>query len=143
MSNEEKRGRPTIYSEELIEEFLNRIIEGESLRSICRDENMPALRTVMNWISKDEIFMQQYTHAKKLQVDLKMDAIVETARTADPENVQCVRLVVDAMKWEASKLIPKKYGDKLDLNHSGKVNIEEKRPSVVFVKSKEETEKDD
>lgn len=38
---------------------------------------------------------------------------------AAPENIQRSRLRVDARKWTASKLKPKKYGDKVTNEHSG------------------------
>ena len=39
------------------------------------------------------------------------------------ENIQRSRLRVDSRKWLASKLLPKKYGDKLDVNQSGNVTV--------------------
>lgn len=41
----------------------------------------------------------------------------------DTEHVQRSRLRVDTLKWQASKLVPKKYGDKIHQEHSGEVAI--------------------
>ena len=34
-----------------------------------------------------------------------------------------LRVELDARKWFASKFLPKRYGDKLDLDHSGNVGL--------------------
>jgi hypothetical protein len=44
--------------------------------------------------------------------------------------LQCGPLRVDARKWKASKLAPKRYGDKMDLNHSGNLKIEGVRRTI-------------
>lgn len=46
-------------------------------------------------------------------------------RVMNHEFVQRSRLKVDARKWYASKAAPRKYGDKTQLEHSGKVTIED------------------
>jgi len=38
---------------------------------------------------------------------------------ANGENIQRSRVRIDTRKWLASKLKPKKYGDKVDLTHGG------------------------
>jgi hypothetical protein len=104
-----------------------RIANGESLRAICRDEEMPALSTVFRWLSLDTSFSEQYARAREEQADTFADEIVsisdEEATTVkvDEEDVRVVfdatavarnRLRVDARKWVASKLKPKKYGER-------------------------------
>ena len=123
--------RPSKFNKEVAEEFLESVIQGDSLRTIASKPSMPDLTTLMRWLSKDEGFRQQYTCAKKLQVELKIDGISDIASTATPETIQCVKLQVDVAKWEASKLVPKKYGDKLDLNHSGTMEVTKITRNVI------------
>ncbi|HHA1412828.1 MULTISPECIES: hypothetical protein [Enterobacter cloacae complex] len=52
MGEENKIGRPSDYSEELAESIRLRLAEGESLRSVCRDDGMPCKQTVLRWISR-------------------------------------------------------------------------------------------
>lgn len=133
-------GRPSIYSETLSEEICARLAVGESLRSICLCENMPGLRTVMRWLDRDEGFRQQYARAREVQAEYLVDEIIEISDDGtndyvarrDAENaivgwrengevVNRSRLRVDARKWAASKLAPKKYGDKSQVEHTGAV----------------------
>ena len=41
-----KRGRPGLYTPELAREICERLAEGETLRSVCRDKHMPDERRV-------------------------------------------------------------------------------------------------
>ena len=127
------RGRPTRYTPEVAADICTRLAEGESLRSICRDNAMPGLRTVMGWLfdGEHEEFSQQYASAREVQAEVWADEIVAIADdessdfftdekgkvVLDHQNVQRSRLRVDARKWIASKLLPKRYGDKLQ--HTG------------------------
>lgn len=126
-----KVGRPTTYNETLANEILERIVLGESLRSIVKNEHMPVISTVFRWMSHNEEFSKQYTKAKEEQAEMLADEIIAIADeqettvkqhdggltevTYDSVAVARNRLRVDARKWVASKLKPKKYGDKLEL----------------------------
>jgi hypothetical protein len=114
------------------------ISSGRSLRSICLDEGMPDKATVFRWLAKYEAFRDQYAHAREAQADAMLEDILEIADdgtndsyTDEEGNVRTnqdviarSRLRVDARKWAMSKMAPKKYGEKLDLNHSGSVNLQ-------------------
>lgn len=98
-----------------------RIAQGESLRAISADIGIPA-STVCEWLSKDAAFAEQYAHAREAQADTLADEIIGIADSeGDPQKL---RLMVDARKWVASKLKPKRYGDKVDVEHSGAVTVE-------------------
>jgi len=45
-----KGGRPLIYSHDVADEICVRIAQGESLKRICDDDEMPCLKTVFNWL---------------------------------------------------------------------------------------------
>ena len=126
-------GRPTRYTSKVAADICTRLAEGESLRAICRDDAMPGLRTIMRWLfdGEHEEFWQQYARAREAQAEVRADEIIEIADDAagdfttdkdgkeivSHENVQRSRLRVDARKWVAAKLLPKRYGDKLQ--HTG------------------------
>lgn len=93
------------------------IAEGKSLRSICEAHDMPAAETIRVWLLEDADFSAQYARAREEQADFYADEIIDIADTAKDANL--ARLQIDARKWKASKMQPKKYGDKIDLNHSG------------------------
>lgn len=108
--------------------------EGESVRSICRDPKMPSIATVFNWRKNNEDFLEQYAYAKDVGAESLLGEILEIADdkesdyTDDPiigpvlnkEHIMRARLRVDTRKWYLSKVLPKMYGDKLDLTSDGK-----------------------
>lgn len=127
-----KRGRPTDFTQSLVDEICNRLATGESLRSVCRDEKMPCGQTIFNWFRTQKGFVEQYARAKQESADALAEEIVDIAddslkesKTGDAKRagakVQAMRLRVDTRKWIMSKMKPKKYGDKLDLTSDGKV----------------------
>lgn len=128
------------FTQKTADSICERIADGESLRAICADDAMPSTSTVCKWLSEQPAFSEQYARARELQADALFDEILEIAddgtndwmerKNADDqsigwkENGEALRrsqLRVDARKWMAGKLQAKKYGDKLDLNHTGSI----------------------
>ncbi|WP_063979518.1 terminase small subunit-like protein [Ensifer sp. Root423] len=131
-------GRPSLFTDEMAGLICDRISNGESLRSICDDDGFPSKSTVFKWLSENEAFSDQYARAREAQADAIFDDILSIADDARNdwmekldseggnigwrENGEAVRrsqLRIEARKWMAGKLRPKKYGEKLDLNVSG------------------------
>lgn len=106
-------------------------MEGESLRAICRDAEMPGITTAIRWLSENEQFRAHYTHAKEVQAEIMAEEIMEIADAAEDdvsavgsvnhEHIQRSRLRVDTRKWVMSKLLPKKYGDRQHIEHGGSI----------------------
>ncbi len=125
------RGRPSEYNQYVADEICNRIANGESLRKILSDPKcdwMPSTPTVFRWIEGNEDFRKQYEFARQIQAEAFADDIVSIADGSDAENAeervsttQRDRLRVDARKWAASELLPKKYGDKIE--HGGNLGV--------------------
>jgi hypothetical protein len=133
-------GRPSTYTEEIAEEILARLAQGESLRFICKDEHMPERRTVAGWAVRDvNGFAAQYTHARDIGLDAMVEAALEEASTArkarliteKPDGIEVrhvdavdrSRLKVDTIKWYASKIANKRYGDKLEIDANVNVDM--------------------
>jgi hypothetical protein len=117
-----KLGRPSSFTQETADTICDRLSDGESLRSVCRDKDMPDKVTVLKWLRERPDFLTQYTRAKEESADALSDEIQTIARDTlhgkyDPN---AARVAGDLYKWTASKLKPKKYGDKLDLTSDGK-----------------------
>jgi hypothetical protein len=107
-------GRPSDYTQATADEICERLSEGESLRAICLDDNMPHKATVFRWLAANEEFRDQYARAREAQADVLVDEMIYIADGKHGgEDVQRDRLSVDARKWAASKLKPKTYGDKV------------------------------
>lgn len=114
-----------------------RIAAGESVRAICESDGMPAKQTVLKWLSQQPSFAAQYARAKELGAEAIAEELFEiaddgrndfveyeispgvTATRLDQEHIQRSRLRVDTRKWYLSKILPKKYGDKLTQEHTG------------------------
>ena len=115
----------TEFSQDAADLICERLAKGESLRTICgaeRDETrLPSQTTVYKWLRTLPDFTQQYALARENQGDSYADRAVDEALTAT--DAALGRLKMDALKWAAGKLAPKKYGDKLDIEHSGGVTV--------------------
>lgn len=120
-------GRPSSYTPEVADKICERIAEGESLRTICLDADMPHRATVFRWLSNPS-FRDQYTRAKEEQAETLADEIVAIsdepppitpAGSTDSGHVAWQRNRVEARKWVAAKLKPKKYGEKVQTEVSG------------------------
>lgn len=131
-------GRPLSYTQGIGDEICERLSLGESLIAICKDDWMPHRATVHRWLLDDQLtaFRDNYARARELQADSFFDEITDVARTPMEGAIVTVspdgvterredmlghrRLMIDALKWQAGKLRPKKYGDKLDVTTDGK-----------------------
>lgn len=121
----------------LFDSICQRIEEGEALRTILKDNEMPSSRTFFKWLDEDEEKVKQYARAKEIYAEgVFEDIILISDGSGDDviidedgkENInhhviQRDRLRTDTRKWALSKLNPKKYGDKVDLTTGGdKIN---------------------
>lgn len=114
-------GRPSDYTPEIATLICSQIAEGRSLRSIIRDnDSVPTMVTIFNWMANNETFLNQYTRAREQQADAFADEMQDIADNPTGD-YQRDRLRVDTRKWIASKLKPKKYGDKIEVEHAGTV----------------------
>lgn len=111
--------RPTKYTDELAIEICSEIANGLSLRKICERDDIPSIDTIRRWLLDEDKqqFQAQYARARDEQADFYADAIIEEAdKATDRDSAAAAKVKVDARKWVASKLKPKRYGDKLDLD---------------------------
>lgn len=119
--------RPSKLSQPLCDAICDRIADGESLRKICDADDMPNKATVFRWLADNPAFSDQYARARESQADTMADDILTIAddglndsyvddngnKRTDQDVIARSRLRVEARKWLASKMAPKKYGDKL------------------------------
>ena len=129
-------GRPSKFTQSLANTICDRIASGKSLRSICADKKMPHLATVLRWVGKDDAFREQYARARDVQADVLFDEMhhiadtqvigVKTVKkptgteTTEADMIDHRRLQIETRKWMLGKMAPKKYGDKSQVEMTGK-----------------------
>lgn len=119
---------------EAIEQILKRIREGESVRSILEYANrdiLPSFSTFLEWVAKDKDLSEQYARAMEVRAAGIFDEIITIADESNAdiditddgklrvngEAVSRSRLKIDARKWVLGKMNPKKYGEKVEIDH--------------------------
>lgn len=131
-------GRPSKYTKELGKRICSRIALGEMLLHICEEKEMPTTSTVYNWLLDDDKreFLDKYRRARDAQAEKMSEEIIdisddgtndlmtitkgnETYNVEDREVTNRSKLRVNARQWYLSKVMPKKFGDKLDLTSGG------------------------
>jgi hypothetical protein len=114
-----------MYSDDLAKNICVRLSEGESLKSICLSDDMPHRSTVYDWLFSMPAFADMYARAREEQAETMADEIIEIAdesssdwmitergtEIVNNEAISRSKLRVEARKWVAAKLKPKKYGE--------------------------------
>ncbi|WP_420971514.1 hypothetical protein [Bradyrhizobium sp. B120] len=122
------KGRPA-FTEEIFQQILDRMTEGEGLSEICRDPELPSKTTFLRWVEKDTGRQRAYQGAREALMDHYAEEIRHIAwndsedtikREGKPdlcnhEWINRSRLKVDTLKFLMAKLHPKRYGDKTEL----------------------------
>lgn len=130
-------GRPTIYTEELGVEICARMACGVGIKRIAEADDMPEARTIFRWaVDEAHPFCHQYALARKIQAEGFVDEITaivddgandfistEKGDIVNAEAIQRSRLRFQARQWLASKFLPKVYGDKLNVESAGTVDV--------------------
>lgn len=113
-------GRPSIHTPELEREVLSRLSQ-MSMVKVCEMEGMPDRSTIYKWIDEIEGFSNKYARACDERADHRAEMIDDIAHRCLSGEVdpQAARVAIDAHKWTASKLKPKKYGDKIQQEVTG------------------------
>lgn len=138
MVDEPRAGQPTTFTQEIADRICEDIACGKSLRTICLPDHMPCVATIFNWFRTQPKFLEQYARAKEAQADALTEEMLDIADDGsndwmekhdkegssigwivNGEHVQRSRLRLDTRKWIASKLKPKKYGDKVTQELTG------------------------
>jgi hypothetical protein len=109
-------GRPTLYTPDLGHRICEAVAHGEALQDVCNEPGMPARRTVYYWLRTNDEFAAAYDLAREMRADLLADEVVKISDTEDPARA---RVQIDARRWAASKLNPRRYGERQDRNLDG------------------------
>ena len=124
-------GRPTKFNQQTADLICMMLSEGMSLRQILKADTvgaLPAQSTVYEWLIRHPLFAEQYARAREEQADTNADEILDIADEMPPEYtdkegrtsldatyINWQKNRIEARKWTAAKLRPKKYGDRVAL----------------------------
>jgi hypothetical protein len=115
-----KPGPPSTYTPEMAARICEEMAQGKSLRSILEQPGMPDRMTVIRWLAANEDFRAQYTIAREIGLDHFAElTLAEAEADIPPEKVQAAKLKWDARRWHLSKMLPKRYGDRVMQEHVG------------------------
>lgn len=131
-------GRPTKYTDQLGAKICALYAEGHSLRAIAEMEGLNK-STILEWVFSKPDFSIQYARAQEIRAEIDSEEIVEISDEVpthevpdpdggvsvriDPAGVQRNKLRVDTRKWLMARRLPKKYGDKIEHNHDGGIEL--------------------
>lgn len=132
-----------MYTQEKGDAICALLADGLSLRKSAAECGVSASH-VLSWTTAIPAFGEQYAAARARGYELLADEIIEISdddsqdvirtENGDKANAEFVarsRLRVDSRKWMLAKMLPKRFGDKLDLNHSGAVQFQKIECVVV------------
>lgn len=88
----------------------------KSLRSICEENDFPGRHIIYGWVLDFPEFAIQFTRAKELQMHSYADDIIRISDT-EPDTMRA-RVQIDSRKWIASRLLPKVYGEHLQVDQN-------------------------
>lgn len=130
---------------------------GHSLTKILDgDEALPSYKTIMLWLQDDSVFLQNYREAQEFRSEIHNDQLIDLADEkpgsyrdvngevhVDSGWVSYQKNRIDARKWHMSKMNPKKYGDKVNVEATGKDGAPLNPPTVhIFLPDNGRSTKD-
>ena len=124
-------GARSTYTDELANEIIERLSEGEPLRQICRDPHMPSWMSVYRWMDANADFALRIARARELGEDAIAQECFDIADNAandymersdnnggtgwqlNGEHIQRSKLRIETRLKLLAKWNPKKYGEKV------------------------------
>lgn len=111
-------GAPTKYDDEVVRELCRRLADGETVRQIsASDPRMPKRSVINKWLhdGKHEAFVALYAEARLAQADTFAEDLINIADASQEltaTGIMAARLRFDARRWAASRINPRRWGDK-------------------------------
>jgi hypothetical protein len=102
------------------------IESGGSLREWCRKKGTPDFSTVKRALRDcGGEYRAQYARAREDSADASHDRILDTAKKVTDGSLEPdrARIEIDARKWSAGRMKPKKYGDRIFNDVNAKVDM--------------------
>lgn len=136
------------YTKQQKETMFNKVIEyisnGMSLNTALKQDDVFS-KTIWLELIADDDKNTQYTRAREERADKIFEELIDISDNVGqdliktPDGREIVnnaviardKLRVDTRKWMLSKMQPKKYGDKTEVEHSGEIKGQEPKINLV------------
>jgi hypothetical protein len=116
--------RPSEYNFDLCIEICNKIADGQNIKAILESkDNYPAFSTWCKWKRENQELSNLYVNSiqdKSESVDAQIDEIWEGCKNG-LYDASTANVLIQTLKWKASKYYPKMFGDKVQQEHSGEI----------------------
>lgn len=129
-----RKGHSEEWKKQTFENLIEWFTQGKSLRSFCENFNVKPI-TVLDLVELSEENRTRYTRACEIRSTMLFEEIQDIARRREEDHtpftgsnvIQRDKLIIDSLKWQLSKMQPKKYSDRIEVDqkteHSGTVNL--------------------
>lgn len=129
-----RKGAKPEVSARLVNAIIARVSAGETLTAICRDAGMPSYARVIGRINQSSDCRAAYAHAREVRNERMADELLDIAEDGtndyvekqgrngtvvalNEEHVRRSQLRIDTRKWLLSKLLPARFGERVE--HTG------------------------
>lgn len=132
-----KTGRPSLYSDKLAREIIERIQCGETITKCLARAHMPSMPTFFRWLTEKEDFRDKYTQAKAEQLEVldaeiqdiadesEFDRIEEDGKAkVNWEHIKRSELRIKARQWRAERMAAKRYKLEVSGPNQGPIQTE-------------------
>lgn len=131
-----------VYSLDLMQSICDRVADGEHIKHICKEPDMPSFVTFWNWCQRDPELQALYDRAMQAKLEGMSEELLtigddstndyvtrlnfkgaQEERVVDAEHINRSRLRIETRKWLLEKRFSRIYGDKMDLNVKGSLEL--------------------
>lgn len=103
------------WTASLVDRICGEIASGRGIREVAAEKWCPSEPSIYRRMGEDAAFSDRINQARAAQQDREIEECVRMADEANVEDWQVVKLRIWARQWRASKLAPRRYGDKIAL----------------------------
>jgi hypothetical protein len=109
----------------VINSICDLVAQRNNLMQLSKRPEFPDYSTLRKWLCEDEQLSAQYARARQARADARADYIdqINEMLLAGQIDAQTARVMIDSEKWQAGKEHSKRYGERLEVNHGGNLNL--------------------
>ena len=115
-----------MYTEEERERVVNQVFEwfpdGVTIAQASRRLKMPE-RTVRSWVTGIPEYRERYLAARPMLGNALAEEALQIARTSTSQTTSTDRVLIETLKWMASKCAPEDYGDRQVVVNQGEQTL--------------------